>query len=146
MHEICIFSYLASELKTDDVCVEGSDDFADYRSQLLTWQQCQSELESYCEELNFSSTPEQFVLCLQEHLTQVARSADEICQQGDSVTMSDDGKPVLKRIQAEAKSTETAAKRKIDSRADAGVGHSRHSSQRRTLAAFFAAFWNAFWL
>ena len=119
MHEICIFSYLASELKTGDICVEGSDDFADYRSQLLTWEQCQSELEPYCEELNFSSTPEQFVLSLKEQLTRVARSVDKICQQSDSLTIASDGTPVLKRIQAEAKSTEAAEARKIDYRANA---------------------------
>ncbi len=111
--EICLFSHLANELKTGDVCVEGSSDFADYRSQLLTWEQCQSELTSYCTELNFSSTPEEFVFSLKERLTQVARSVDEICQQSNSLTIAADGTPVLKRIFASAKSSEAAALEKL---------------------------------
>lgn len=29
--EICIFTYLAMELKTGDACVEGSENYADFR-------------------------------------------------------------------------------------------------------------------
>jgi hypothetical protein len=43
--EICIFSHLATELKTGNICVEGSESFADYREQLLTWEQCQQSLQ-----------------------------------------------------------------------------------------------------
>jgi hypothetical protein len=35
--EICVFSYLADELKSGDVCVIGSEEYADYREQLLSW-------------------------------------------------------------------------------------------------------------
>lgn len=35
--EICIFSCLASELRTGDLCVKGSENYADYRGQLLPW-------------------------------------------------------------------------------------------------------------
>ena len=36
--EVCVFSYLAAELKSGDICVLGSGDYADYREQLLSWE------------------------------------------------------------------------------------------------------------
>lgn len=33
--EVCVFSYLAAELKSGDICVLGSDTYADYREQLV---------------------------------------------------------------------------------------------------------------
>src|SRR3989442_15697909 len=35
--EACIFSYLAAELKSGDMAVERSEDYTDYREQLLPW-------------------------------------------------------------------------------------------------------------
>jgi hypothetical protein len=54
--EICIFSSLASELKTGDICVKGSENFADYREQLLPWEECEPMVADYCKELGFPST------------------------------------------------------------------------------------------
>ncbi|RXK32770.1 hypothetical protein A6g_02605, partial [Bacillus velezensis] len=38
--EVCVFSYLANELRSGDMCVQGSESFADYRKQLLPWDEC----------------------------------------------------------------------------------------------------------
>jgi hypothetical protein len=35
--EICVFSQLMWELKSGDMCTKGSEKFADYRSQLIAW-------------------------------------------------------------------------------------------------------------
>ncbi|WP_163420365.1 hypothetical protein, partial [Escherichia coli] len=35
--EVCVFSHLATELRSGGVCVDGSESFADYRKQLLPW-------------------------------------------------------------------------------------------------------------
>lgn len=45
--EVCVFSSLATEMKTGDVCIQGSDDFADYREQLLSWEECRPLLAEY---------------------------------------------------------------------------------------------------
>lgn len=111
--EICIFSYLANELKTGDICVEGSESFADYREQLLSWEQCQESLKSYCEELNFPLEAEEFAASLKTQLSQLSQEVDELCQQGDFITINEDGEPVLKKIQAQPQSTEAAALEKV---------------------------------
>lgn len=98
--EICIFSYLASELKTGDACVVGSENYADFREQLLSWEECASLVEQYCLELGIPSTADVFVEFLKSQLTQQAREVDQICSKKDQVTISSDGEPVLKRIPA----------------------------------------------
>jgi hypothetical protein len=42
--EACLFSYIAAELKTGDLCVTGSEQFADYRSYLLSWEECEPKV------------------------------------------------------------------------------------------------------
>lgn len=101
--EICIFSYLVTELKTGDACVVGSEEYADFREQLLSWSECESQIGEYCSKLGIPKTAEEFVKHLQTQLTNIACDVDIICQQGDQITISEDGLPVLKRITAQNK-------------------------------------------
>ncbi|NJO97970.1 MAG: Tn3 family transposase [Pleurocapsa sp. CRU_1_2] len=101
--EICIFSHLAQELKTGDACVIGSENYADFRQQLLPWSECKSKITEYCASLGIPDTPEEFVSQLQNQLTTVARKVDIICSPGDQITINEEGVPVLKRITAQDK-------------------------------------------
>ncbi|NER31505.1 MAG: Tn3 family transposase [Symploca sp. SIO1C4] len=107
--EICIFSYLAAELKTGDVCVVDSENYADFRQQLLSWSECLLQIPQYCSELGIPHTAEKFVEHLKTQLTNVARDVDIICKQGDQITISEEGIPVLKRITAQKKPDGTEA-------------------------------------
>lgn len=107
--EVCVFSYLATELKSGDLCVDGSEGFADYREQLLTWEECQSQVEDYCDELGFKTSAADFVEQLRTQLTQLAVEVDQICQDGNQITISQNGQPVLRRIAAEETSQVAAA-------------------------------------
>ena len=98
--EICLFTYLAAELKTGDACVVGSEAFADFGEQLLAWDVCEPQIEQFCQELEIPATPETFVKHLQQWLTQVASVVDQVCKDGTQVTLSATGEPVLKRIPA----------------------------------------------
>src|SRR3546814_4444787 len=46
--EMCVFSHLASELKSGDTCVVGSEAFADVREHLLPWAECEARLADFC--------------------------------------------------------------------------------------------------
>ena len=85
-------------LKTGDVYVVGSENYADFREQLLSWQECEQQLEQYCQEMGFPSTPEAFVQYFKAELTKKAAEADLICKSGEQVTISEKGDPVLKRV------------------------------------------------
>src|SRR2546425_1134704 len=67
--ETCIFSYVAAELKTGDLCVRGSEQFADYRAQLLSWEECEPLVAEYCQQLGFAQTADGFVEQLRDWLT-----------------------------------------------------------------------------
>jgi len=42
--EMCVFSHIASEFKTGDICTE----YSDYRNQLLPLEECKQLIEEYC--------------------------------------------------------------------------------------------------
>ena len=98
--EVCIFSYLATELNTGDACVPGSEKYADFRDQLLTWEECQPLLEQYCQELEIPSTPGGFIKHLKDQLSQLATEVDQICKDDPQITINPDNKPSLKRLTA----------------------------------------------
>ena len=102
--EVCLFSYLATELKTGDACVPGSENYADFRDQLLSWEECQPLLEQYCQELEIPSTPAGFVKHLKDQLTQFANEVDQICKDDPQITINPDNKPSLKRLTAAPRS------------------------------------------
>ena len=74
--ETCVFSYLADELKSDDISVAGSEQFADYRDQLLSWEECEPKVAQYCQQLNLPMTAEGFVEHLCTRLTDVVTEAN----------------------------------------------------------------------
>jgi TnpA family transposase len=96
--EICILSYLATELKAGDACVVGSEGYADFREQLLTLSECELLFERYCSQLGFPNNPVDFVEHLRTTLARVAQEVDKICSDGKQVTIGKNGFPVLKRI------------------------------------------------
>ncbi len=72
-----------------------------FACQLLSWQECQPQLQDYCQEVGIAADAEQFVEHLQTWLTKVAQEVDQICKDGTQVTINADGEPVLKRIMAQ---------------------------------------------
>ena len=111
--EVCIFHHLAAELKTGDVCVEGSEKYADYRDQLLSWEECEPLVEDYCRELGLEPTSEGFTAQLRELLHTTADEVDRSYPENSSVVITESGEPVMKRVRAKkptraAKALETA--------------------------------------
>jgi hypothetical protein len=96
--EICVFSYLAEELRSGDLCIEGSEEFADYRKQLLSWEECQALLPAYCEKVGLPDTAAQFVETLRNDLTKTAEHLDAKFPEchGD-ISLNAHGEPVLRK-------------------------------------------------
>jgi TnpA family transposase len=96
--EVCVFSCVASELKSGDLSVKESESFADYRDQLLDWSECEPVVADYCRKLGFKPTAAGFVQQLREWLTQTAETVDRNYPENGQVVISENGEPVLKRI------------------------------------------------
>lgn len=95
--EVCLFAHLADELKSGDIYVLGSEDYADYRDKLLSWKDCQPLIEEYCQNLGFSNKADDFVSNLKSWLEATALSVDKGYPKNTQVIISEKGDPVLKR-------------------------------------------------
>lgn len=98
--EVCVFHYLAAELRSGDICVAGSEDYADYRDQMLPWLECLPLIDEYCKNLGFPNTASGFVEYLKSMLTETANAVDVGYENNHHFIISDDGKPVLKKYHA----------------------------------------------
>lgn len=99
--EVCVFSHLASELRSGDLCVLGSESFADYRKQLLPWEECLVRLPAYCEKVGLPNNAKDFIATLKAQLEETAQQLDDkfpSCR-GD-VSINENGEPVLRRVMA----------------------------------------------
>ena len=95
--EVCVFTSLAAELRSGDVCIQGSDAYADYRDQLLPWETCELQVAEYCAQLGIPATPEAFVQGLRTWLAATAERVDAGYPSNGQVVISEKGEPVLKR-------------------------------------------------
>ena len=98
--EVCIFAYLAVELKNGDAFVAGSEEFADFRQQLLPWKDCEPLVEEYCGCLGIPDTATGLIEQLKATLKQRADEVDAQLQIDQQISFNDDGEPVLKRVPA----------------------------------------------
>ncbi|WP_211454325.1 Tn3 family transposase [Collimonas antrihumi] len=99
--ELSVFSHLASELRSGDVCVAGSETFADHRQHLLSWEECQKMLPAYCEKIGLPDNAKDFVAVLKKKLADKAEEVDrEFPDHHGDVVIGPTGEPVLKRVTA----------------------------------------------
>ncbi len=99
--EVCVFSYLAEELRSGDLCVAGSEEFADYREQLLTWDECEALLPAYCEKIGLPASADSFVADLSKWLTDTAQQLDDKFPECRSdVALGANGEPILRKTTA----------------------------------------------
>ncbi|MEL7225873.1 MAG: transposase, partial [Cyanobacteria bacterium J06576_12] len=98
--EVCVFASLAVALKTGDAYVVGSEEYADFRAQLLPWEECEPLVADYCEQLGIPATDEGLVEHLKTLLMERAAEVDSKLQGDDQLTFDEDGDPVLKKVPA----------------------------------------------
>lgn len=97
--EVCLFSQLMWDLKSGDVCIEGSLEFADYRSQLISDEEYQQMIAAFADEVGLPTDPEAFVAHMQGWLHEAATTTDLTFPANEALSI-DNGRPVLKRRQS----------------------------------------------
>ena len=98
--EVCVFAALAVELKIGDAYVVGSEEYADFRAQMLPWEDCEPLVAEYCQQLGIPSTGEGLVEHLKALLTERSAEVDEKLKGDDQLTFDEEGDPVLKKVPA----------------------------------------------
>lgn len=101
--EVCVFTYLAKELNSGDIAVDGADAYSDYRHQLMTWDDCLEFLEPYCNEMGFPADGDSFVEQLKEAFIAARRHADSVFLDAGQLTFDEHGRPSLVKIKAKTR-------------------------------------------
>ena len=96
--EVCIFHYVAVGLSRGDLYIVGSEEYADYRQQLLPWSECEPRVESFCTALELPATPDGFVQQLRSRLTAAAERVDAGFPNNVDLSFDADGKLHLKGL------------------------------------------------
>jgi len=96
--EVCVFSQVMWELKSGDLCIEGSDKFADYREQLISWEEYEESVTAYGEQVELSVEASAFITATRRWLEEVASATDASFPANEMLRI-EDGVPVLRRLE-----------------------------------------------
>jgi TnpA family transposase len=96
--EVCVFVHLADALQAGDVYVVGSENFADYRAQLLPWAECEPRLAAYCAALGMPERGADFAAALKRELTEAAAAVDAGFAENSELSIDTDGTPHLQQL------------------------------------------------
>nr|WP_318272003.1 hypothetical protein [Microbispora triticiradicis] len=74
--EVCVFSYLAAELRSGDIAVAGSDSFANLHDQLMSWQECRPLVPAICAQAGIPAEASALTAHYRDKLAAVAAAVD----------------------------------------------------------------------
>ncbi|WP_051808072.1 hypothetical protein [Streptomyces sp. NRRL F-2664] len=136
--EVMVFTYLVEELRCGDIAVVGAEDFGDWTTMLLPWDQAKSQVAEFCEQAGIPGTADGFVDNLKQQLTQVAEEVDAGYPDNADLTIDPvSGVPSLKQRTGRERTVSAAAlEAELDQRLPAR-GILEHLAR--------AAHWTAWW-
>ena len=70
--ELCVLTQVITELKSGDLFVACSENYNDYRDQLISWHQYEREVVQYSELVGLPISPKEFVNKLKKELAEIA--------------------------------------------------------------------------
>ena len=95
--ELCVFERIADELSTGDLFIPYSETFDDYREQMITWEEYETQLPFYCEQVELIQGDVEFTQTLKEAMEVACHRADEHFPDDELVRIENDnliiGKP-----------------------------------------------------
>src|SRR5208337_4206483 len=84
-----------------DLCLPGSDDYGDYRDQLVSWEDYLRDVAAYAVQAGVSADPATFVAELKAKFAEVANEVDRAFPDNEHVEIVG-GRPVIGRLRAKA--------------------------------------------
>ena len=95
--EVCVFSNLASDLKSGDVFINGANSYDDFRKNLLPWVECIKLLPEFCKQVDLPDNKTDFISQLKKRLETTCEKVDGLFPNLKDVYIDDDGFPRLKK-------------------------------------------------
>ena len=99
--EVCLFSQIVQELKSADICVPDSDQFVDFREQLISWDEYKKELPRYGELVGLPIEPKLFILHIQKLLQDEAEKLNNSYPENNEFNILKSGELSLKKLNAD---------------------------------------------
>ncbi len=106
--EVCVFSYLAAELRSGDIAVVGSDSYANLHTQMMTWEECEPHVAEFCEQAGIPADAKALVAFFKKQLTKTAATVDKGYPKNTDLRL-EGGKPVLARCKGADRRPEAIA-------------------------------------
>jgi hypothetical protein len=94
--EVCVFSYLASELRSGDIAVVGADSYANLHAQLMSWDECVPLAAQFCGQAGIPADPKELTAHYRAALGDIATVVDAGFPHNTDLSF-EDGRPVLRR-------------------------------------------------
>jgi len=114
--EVCVFTALASELRSGDIAVAGADSFANLHAQLMSWAECAPLVEDFCAQAGLPTEAHALTAFYRARLTETAAAVDAGYPHNTDLVL-EGGRPVLRRRKgAERRATAIALEEAIHER------------------------------
>jgi TnpA family transposase len=94
--EVCVFSYLAAELRSGDIAVIGSDSYANLHAQLMSWDECAPLVPEFCGQAGIPADATALVAHYRTQLIRTAAAVDAGYPANTDLVLEGD-RPVLKQ-------------------------------------------------
>jgi TnpA family transposase len=94
--EVCVFSYLASELRSGDIAVVGADSYANLHAQLMSWDECRPLAEQFCGQAGIPADPTELTAHYRAALADIAGVVDAGFPHNTDLSF-ENGRPMLRR-------------------------------------------------
>lgn len=101
--ELCIFFYLMLGLKSGNICIAGSDQFSDYRTQLVDWTEYKKLIGQYGLQVELPVEANAFVNHTRVWLRSVAQKKDASFPDNEYMRI-ERGQPIITRVKKENRS------------------------------------------
>jgi TnpA family transposase len=98
--EVCVFSYLAAELRSGDIAVVGADSYANFFDQLLSSEEVEPRIAGYCAEVGLPATAGEFRALIEGNLRRTSAEVDAGYPDNADLVIDEHGHPTLKRHRA----------------------------------------------
>ena len=102
--ESCVFEYVSKGLNSGDLYAKGAMDYADYRAELMSWEDCQEHLKAFCDEVGIANNPKDMMSHLKQTLTDKAQFVEQHYFDIPDFVINEEGRPVLKKYESKPKS------------------------------------------
>jgi hypothetical protein len=101
--ELCVFFYLMLGHKSGDICISGSDQFSDYRTQLVDWAEYREQIGQYGLQVELPVDGGSFVDHTREWLRSVAQKTDASFPENEYIRIERE-QPIITRVKKENRS------------------------------------------